>query len=85
MVRRKVRGKDKIQTFFHINGVKYTLDDFPYAATIPAEYFTKNDSLKELKDWLGENTEGLSVIVFHKQTVHFQNESDATYMKLVLG
>jgi hypothetical protein len=68
-----------------INGAPYMLDELPFIASVPLDFFTKEDGLDELNQWLVENTEDVWWICFHNRTVRFKSESDATYMKLVLG
>lgn len=80
-----VRPGKKIQVKVVLDGVEYTLDHFPYTAKIPDNYFNKMDGVTELNQWLLENAEGKYYVSYHTRTVLFFNESDAIYMKLVLG
>ena len=75
----------KIATKIFIDGNMYYLDDLVFCASIPEQFFTIDADLTELDDWLQENTEDIWWICFHDHTVRFKSESDATYMKLVLG
>lgn len=80
-----VRPGKKIQVSVVVDGINYTLDQFPYVAKIPDYYFNKVDGVEELNQWLLENAEGVYYVLYHTRTVLFFNESDAIYMKLVLG
>ena len=75
----------KLSTKVFIKGASYTLDELPFVASIPSDFFIKEDGLNELTSWLQENTEDIWWICYHDQTVRFRNDSDATHMKLVLG
>lgn len=77
--------REKIATKIFINGKSYTVDDVPYKASIPDDYFTKEDGLNELGEWLQENAGDIWWICFHDRTVRFRDEGDAAHMKLVLG
>lgn len=81
----KVHKRAKITTKIVINGEMYTLNDLPFKAGIPKQFFSKEDPVNELTKWLDINAQDIWWISFGEKLVYFRSEDDALYLKLVFG
>ncbi|NJO61037.1 MAG: hypothetical protein HC836_23085 [Richelia sp. RM2_1_2] len=85
MVIRKPKNLKVIETKVVINGVLVSVGELPFQASIPDAFFKKSEPVRELINWLENNTQDIWYVFYNQRIVKFKLEDDAILLKLTHG